>query len=61
MSFLYPPYIGAVPAFKPGTLVATGYAITVVADGHVATAQELAAALETVEALSEAALSKSER
>jgi hypothetical protein len=39
-----------VPAFKPGTLVANGYAITVVADGHVARAEELAAALETVEA-----------
>jgi hypothetical protein len=31
----YIAYEGGVPAFKPGTtLVATGYAVSVVADGH---------------------------
>jgi hypothetical protein len=38
-----------VPAFKPGTLVATGYAVSVVADGHHPTPDELAAALDTVD------------
>ena len=46
----YIAYEGGVPAFKPGTLVATGYAISVVADGHRPTPDELAAALEAVEA-----------
>jgi hypothetical protein len=36
---------GGVPALKPGTLVATGYAVSVVADGHHPTPDELAAAL----------------
>ena len=43
-------YEGSVPGFKPGTLVATGYAISVVADGHHPAPDELAAALEAVEA-----------
>jgi hypothetical protein len=47
----YIAYEGGVPAFKPGTLVATGYAISVVADGHRPTPNELAAALDTVEAI----------
>ena len=46
----YTAYQGAVPGFKPGTLVATGYAVSVVADGHRPTPDELAAALEAVEA-----------
>ena len=45
----YIAYEGGVPAFKPGTLVATGYAIGVVADGHHPTPDELAAALDTVD------------
>jgi hypothetical protein len=46
----YVAYEGGVPGFKPGTLVATGYAVSVVADGHRPTPDELAAALEAVEA-----------
>jgi hypothetical protein len=46
----YIAYEGGVPAFKPGTLVATGYALSVVADGHNPSAEELAAALDAVEA-----------
>lgn len=46
----YIAYQGAVPAFKPGTLVATGYAVSVVADGHHPTPDELAAALDVAEA-----------
>ncbi len=46
----YIAYEGGVPAFKPGTLVATGYAISVVADGHRPAADELAAALNAIEA-----------
>jgi hypothetical protein len=34
---------------KPGTLVATGYAVSVVADGHHPTPDELAAALDAIE------------
>jgi len=45
----YIAYEGAVPAFKPGTLVATGYAVSVVADGHKATVDELASALDAFE------------
>jgi hypothetical protein len=30
----YIAYVGGVPAFKPGTLVATGDAVSLVADGH---------------------------
>ena len=40
----YIAYQGGVPAFKPGTLVATGYAISVVASGHHPTPEELWAA-----------------
>jgi hypothetical protein len=43
-------YEGGVPGFKPGTLVATGYAVSVVADGHRPTPDELAAALDAIEA-----------
>ena len=46
----YIAYEGGVPAFKPGTLVATGYAVSVVADGHHPTPDELAAALAAPEA-----------
>ena len=46
----YIAYEGGVPAFKPGTLVATGYAVSVVADGNKPSAEELAAALDAVEA-----------
>jgi hypothetical protein len=42
-------YQGAVPGFHPGTLVATGYAVSVVADGHHPMPEELAAALEAIE------------
>jgi hypothetical protein len=45
----YIAYEGGVPAFKPGTLVATGYAVRVVADGHHPMPDELAAALDAVE------------
>ena len=45
----YIAYEGGVPGFEPGTLVATGYAVSVVADGHHPTPEELAAALEAVE------------
>ena len=45
----YIAYRGAVPAFRPGTLVATGYAVSVVADGHRAKPDELAAALDAIE------------
>ena len=45
----YIAYRGAVPRFKPGTLVATGYAISVVASGHHPTPDELWAALEAIE------------
>jgi hypothetical protein len=48
----YIAYEGGVPAFTPGTLVATGYAVSVVADGHRATVDELAAALDAFEARS---------
>jgi len=47
----YIAYQGGVPRFKPGTLVATGYAISVVADGHHPTPDELAAALDALEAM----------
>ena len=46
----YLAFEGGVPAFKPGTLVAPGYAVSVVADGHVPGANELAAALAALEA-----------
>ena len=46
----YIAYEGGVPGFKPGTLVATGYAVSVVADGHHPTPDELAAALVAAEA-----------
>ncbi len=46
----YLAYEGGVPGFKPGTLIATGYAVSVVADGHRPTSDELAAALEAIEA-----------
>jgi hypothetical protein len=45
----YIAYEGGVPGFKPGTLVATGYAISVVADDHHPTPDELAAALDAVD------------
>jgi hypothetical protein len=45
----YIAYQGGVPAFKPGTLVATGYAVSVVADAHHPTPDELAAALDALE------------
>jgi hypothetical protein len=45
----YIAYEGGVPGFKPGTLVATGYAISVVADGHHPTPDDLAAALASLE------------
>jgi hypothetical protein len=45
----YIAYEGGVPGFKPGTLVATGYAVSVVADGHPPTLDELAAALDAVD------------
>jgi len=45
----YIAYQGGVPGFKPGTLVATGYAISVVASGHHPTPNELWAALEAIE------------
>ena len=45
----YIAYQGAVPGFKPGTLVATGYSISVAADDHHRTPDELSAALEAVE------------
>jgi hypothetical protein len=46
----YIAYEGGVPGFKPGTLVATGYAFSVVADDHRPTPDELAAALDAHEA-----------
>ena len=46
----YIAYEGGVPGFKAGTLVATGYAVSVVADGHHPAPGELAAALDTVDA-----------
>jgi hypothetical protein len=46
----YIAYEGGVPGFEPGTLVATGYAVSVVADGHHPRRDELAAALDAVEA-----------
>jgi hypothetical protein len=46
----YIAYGGGVPGFKAGTLVATGYAVSVVADGHHPTADELATALAALEA-----------
>jgi hypothetical protein len=45
----YIAYEGGVPGFKPGTLVATGYAVSVVADEHHPTPDELAAALDAIE------------
>jgi hypothetical protein len=45
----YIAYQGGVPGFKPGTLVATGYAVSVVSDGHDPTPDELAAALASLE------------
>jgi hypothetical protein len=45
----YIAYEGGVPAFKLGTLVATGYAVSVVVDGHRPTPDELAAALDALE------------
>jgi hypothetical protein len=45
----YIAYGGGVPGFKAGTLVATGYAVSVVADGHRPTSDELAAALDALE------------
>jgi len=41
----YIAFEGGVPAFKAGTLVATGYAFSVVADGHTPSVDELSAAL----------------
>ena len=46
----YIAYEGGVPGFKPGTLVATGYAVSVVAEGQHPTPDELAAALNAVQA-----------
>ena len=46
----YIAYERGVPGFKPGTLVATGYAVSVVADSHHPTPDELSAALEAIEA-----------
>ena len=46
----YIAFEGGVPAFKAGTLVATGYSVSVVADGHHPTPDELAAALDSLEA-----------
>ena len=46
----YLAFEGGVPAFKAGTLVATCYAISVVADGHRPTSDELAGALDVVDA-----------
>jgi hypothetical protein len=40
-----------VPPSKPGTLVATGYAVSVVADGHRPNVDEMAAALDAFEGL----------
>ena len=45
----YIAYEGGVPAFQPRTLVATGYAVSVVADGNRPTADELWAALDALE------------
>jgi hypothetical protein len=45
----YIAYEGGVPGFTPGTLVATGYAVSVVAEGHHPTPDELAAALDALE------------
>ena len=45
----YIAYEGGVPGFKPGTLVATGYAVSVVADGHHPAPDELSAALDAVD------------
>jgi hypothetical protein len=45
----YIAYEGGVPGFRPGTLVATGYAVSVVADGHHPTPDELNAALKAIE------------
>jgi hypothetical protein len=45
----YIAYQGGVPGFKPGTLVAIGYAVSVVADGHHPMPDELAAALAALE------------
>jgi hypothetical protein len=42
-------YQGAVPGFKAGTLVATGYSASVVADGHYPSPDEFAAALDAIE------------
>ena len=46
----YITFEGGVPPFKAGTLVATGFAVSVVADGHHPTPDELAAALDIAEA-----------
>jgi hypothetical protein len=46
----YIAYEGGVLGFKPGTLVATGYAVSVVADGHHPTPDQLAAGLDAIEA-----------
>ena len=43
-------YRGRVPELRPGTLVATGYGVSIIADGHSPTVDELAAALEAIEA-----------
>jgi hypothetical protein len=46
----YTAYFSVVPELSPGTLVATSYWCAVIARGHTATADELAAALDTLEA-----------
>jgi hypothetical protein len=51
----YIAYESGVPGFRAGTLVATGYAVSVVADGHHPTPDELAAALDAVDAKRSAA------
>jgi prepilin-type processing-associated H-X9-DG protein len=45
----YIAFEGGVPPFRAGTLVATGYAVSLMADGHVATPDELSAALDALE------------
>jgi hypothetical protein len=45
----YTAYFSVVPELSPGTLVATSYWCAVIARGHTATADELAAALDTLE------------
>ena len=45
----YLAYRGGVPELRPGTIVVTGYGVSIIAEGHSPTVDELAAALEAFE------------